>query len=284
MVVIRQCNAEDLINIQTCNLWCLPENYQLKYYLYHYLSWPQLIHVAENDNGEIVGYVLAKMEEEANPPHGHITSLAVRREYRKCGIATKLMKAAHARMQECFSAAYCSLHVRYTNRAALHLYKETLGYKVDDIEKGYYADGEDAYAMKCEFEKPKNKKKKHAAAINAAINQMSDQLAQVDIKSSATSSNTTASTASSSSSSGNSAPSTSSSANANGNTAPSSSSSGNVAASPQPGNEEATTTTSNDAKDQKLPTPPQPSVAPNTKPPPAASSSSSQQKKEKKKK
>ena len=70
--------------------------------MYHYLSWPQLIHVAENHKGQIVGYVLAKMEEDAKPPHGHITSLAVLRTHRKCGIATDLMKQAHLRMQVIF--------------------------------------------------------------------------------------------------------------------------------------------------------------------------------------
>ena len=119
--------------------------------MYHILAWPQLLHVAENHKGQIVGYVLAKMEDDANPPHGHITSLAVLRTHRKCGLATKLMKQAHMRMQEAFGAAYCSLHVRYTNVAAYHLYSQTLGYKIDDIEKGYYADGEDAYSMKMEF-------------------------------------------------------------------------------------------------------------------------------------
>ena len=142
MVCIRQANADDLISMQNSNLWCLPENYQLKYYLYHALSWPQLLHVAENHKGQIVGYVLAKMEEDANPPHGHITSLAVLRTHRKCGIATKLMRQAHERMQEAFGSTYCSLHVRYTNMAAFHLYSQTLGYQIDNIEKGYYADGE----------------------------------------------------------------------------------------------------------------------------------------------
>jgi N-alpha-acetyltransferase 10/11 len=130
------------------------QSYQLKYYLYHYLSWPQLIHVAENHKGEIVGYVLAKMEEDANPAHGHITSLAVLRTYRKCGIATQLMRQAHARMQECFQAQFCSLHVRKTNMAAFHLYSQTLGYSITEVEKGYYADGEDAYSMKCSFDRP----------------------------------------------------------------------------------------------------------------------------------
>jgi len=32
-----------------------------QYYFYHILSWPQLLHVAEDYNGKIVGYVLAKM-------------------------------------------------------------------------------------------------------------------------------------------------------------------------------------------------------------------------------
>eukprot|EP01041_Mallomonas_annulata_P008549 gene8549-17629_t len=153
MVCVRQATAHDLLQMQTTNLWCLPENYQMKYYLYHLLSWPQLLHVAENHKGQIVGYVLAKMEEDAEPPHGHITSLAVLRTHRKCSLATKLMQQAHARMQETFDSHYCSLHVRYTNMAAFHLYSQTLGYEIDDVEKGYYADGEDAYSMRCPFKK-----------------------------------------------------------------------------------------------------------------------------------
>ena len=154
MVCIRQAIPEDLIQMQNSNLWCLPENYALKYYFYHALSWPQLLHVAENHKGQIVGYVLAKMEEDAVPAHGHITSLAVLRTHRKCGLATKLMLQAHARMKEAFGSHYCSLHVRYTNTAAFHLYSKTLGYVIDEVEKGYYADGEDAYSMKCVFVVP----------------------------------------------------------------------------------------------------------------------------------
>ena len=33
-------------------------------------------------------------------PHGHITSLAVLRTYRKCGIATKLMQASRKSQEE----------------------------------------------------------------------------------------------------------------------------------------------------------------------------------------
>ncbi|CAI7889977.1 unnamed protein product, partial [Closterium sp. NIES-53] len=86
--------VEDLLAMQSCNLMCLPENYQMKYYLYHILSWPQLLYVAEDYNKKIVGYVLAKMEEESTECRGHITSLAVSRTHRKLGLATKLMTAA----------------------------------------------------------------------------------------------------------------------------------------------------------------------------------------------
>ncbi|CAK0813434.1 unnamed protein product, partial [Prorocentrum cordatum] len=148
---------DDLYGMQACNLQCLPENYQMKYYFYHMLSWPQLPQVAVDYNNKIVGYVLAKMEEDSDEPHGHVTSLAVLRSHRKLGIASKLMRASMEVMEHCFGAEYVSLHVRYTNRAAFTLYSQTLGFEIHDIEKGYYADKEDAYDMRKMF--PKGRKR-----------------------------------------------------------------------------------------------------------------------------
>ena len=54
-------------------------------------------------------------------------------------------------MAEVFNANYVSLHVRMSNSAALHLYRDTLGFEVEKIESKYYADGEDAYAMKMDL-------------------------------------------------------------------------------------------------------------------------------------
>ncbi|CAK9293624.1 unnamed protein product [Gordionus sp. m RMFG-2023] len=150
---IRNARPDDLINMQNCNLLCLPENYQMKYYLYHILSWPQLSYVAEDEKGKIIGYVLAKMEEDSeDDPHGHITSLAVKRPFRRLGLAQKLMDQASFAMVECFKAKYVSLHVRKSNRAALNLYINSLGFNVIEIEPKYYADGEDAYSMKRNLE------------------------------------------------------------------------------------------------------------------------------------
>jgi peptide alpha-N-acetyltransferase len=107
----------------------------MKYYFYHLLTWPQLLWVAEDFDGTIVGYVMAKMEEDETVPkhgtlshsinldvyattyctqtcfQGHITSLSVLRTHRR-GIATSLMRRSQCEMQEVFDAEYVSLHVR----------------------------------------------------------------------------------------------------------------------------------------------------------------------------
>ena len=54
-------------------------------------------------------------------------------------------------MVETFNASYVSLHVRMSNIAALRLYRDTLGFLVENIEPKYYADGEDAYSMKMDL-------------------------------------------------------------------------------------------------------------------------------------
>lgn len=67
-------------------------------------------------------------------------------------------------MLEVYNAQYVSLHVRKSNRAAIHLYRDTLQFKypfhfsylinpplidrVHEVESKYYADGEDAFAMR----------------------------------------------------------------------------------------------------------------------------------------
>ena len=111
-----------------------------------------MLHVAETDDGNIVGYVLAKLEDEdeknkAKPLEAHITSLSVLRSHRKLGLATKLMKATHRQMTRVFKVDLCSLRVRVTNRAAYTLYNDVLKYTTRGIENNYYADGEDAFDM-----------------------------------------------------------------------------------------------------------------------------------------
>ena len=141
--------------MQATNTSNLGENYSMKYYIYHAFLWPQLIHLYEDFNGKMNGYVMAKMEEEGEtgdvPEHGHITSVATNRPARKLGIATTLMRQTEKQVQDVFSGRYIALHVRNTNDPAIRLYQDTLGYRVHNIDQQYYADHEDAYEMKCVF-------------------------------------------------------------------------------------------------------------------------------------
>lgn len=93
------------------------------------------------------------MEEEPSDgiPHGHITSLSVMRTHRRLGLAEKLMRQSQRAMAEIYAGQYVSLHVRVSNVAALHLYRDTLGFTVDKTESKYYADGEDAYSMRMDL-------------------------------------------------------------------------------------------------------------------------------------
>jgi ribosomal protein S18 acetylase RimI-like enzyme len=160
-VSIRRGTAEDLLAMQNANLLNLPENYNRKYWTYHYICWPSILFVAEDTKGRIVGYVLSKMNDDERREddkkagkrevNGHITSLAVLRTHRRQGLATKLMQASQRDMHECYQAEFCSLHVRKSNQAAFHLYSETLKYKIHKVEVGYYADGENAYSMRYTF-------------------------------------------------------------------------------------------------------------------------------------
>lgn len=151
MVSARELSGEFLLRPGRTQL---TSTRQFKYFAFHGVLWQPLIHIAEDEKGRVVGYVLAKMNDDSlsddkdKEKHGHITSLAVLRTHRKLGIATKLMEASQRDQVECFQALYCSLHVRKSNKAAFHLYSETLDYLVHEKEIGYYADGEDAYSMR----------------------------------------------------------------------------------------------------------------------------------------
>ena len=112
----------------------------------------------------------------------HVTSLSVLRTHRKLGIATKLMRAAHHQMKRVFNCDTCSLHVRVSNKAALTLYRDVLGYEVRDVDKQYYADKEDAYDMRVYFNKSAEEEKKASEETDPEGKGASDQYAESNPK------------------------------------------------------------------------------------------------------
>ncbi|KAF8201828.1 acyl-CoA N-acyltransferase [Pholiota molesta] len=149
---IRLAKVEDLMGMQACNLQNLPENYMMRFWMYHSMTWSQISFVAEDHKGRIVGYVLAKIDEPSEEDkdqaiHGHVNSISVLRSYRRLGLAKKLMLLSQEAMASIYKASYVSLHVRKSNKAAIALYRDTLGFEVAKVEKKYYGDGEDALSM-----------------------------------------------------------------------------------------------------------------------------------------
>ena len=61
------------------------------------------------------------------------------------------MEQTHKMMKEIAEMEVVTLHVRFSNIAATNLYMKRLGYAMIKIDKGYYADGEDAHFLKKEL-------------------------------------------------------------------------------------------------------------------------------------
>jgi ribosomal-protein-alanine N-acetyltransferase len=86
----------------------------------------------------VIGFVGGAIRKE----HGHISGVAVDREYRMNGVGKRLLKMVGAEFLA-DGLERITLEVRKSNRNAIRFYKKN-GYKKSYDIKGYYADGEDA--------------------------------------------------------------------------------------------------------------------------------------------
>jgi N-terminal acetyltransferase B complex catalytic subunit len=96
-----------------------------------------------------MGYVLGKAEGDANLWHGHVTAVTVSPEYRRLGVAKKLMGSLEDVSQDLYNGHFVDLFVRVSNALAIMMYKN-LGYTVYRRVLGYYSgdDEEDAFDMR----------------------------------------------------------------------------------------------------------------------------------------
>lgn len=150
---IRNVKQEDIIKVIEINRRCLPENYSYAFFENIYEDHPKSFFIAETYDGEIVGYVMCRVERVLSKissfkikKSGHIISIAIIPEYRGMGIGKALMLNALRSLKEEYGCEESYLEVRVSNKIAIKLYLE-LGYKIVDVLKSYYIDGEDAYMM-----------------------------------------------------------------------------------------------------------------------------------------
>lgn len=93
------------------------------------------------ENNRVIGYIITCIEGSS----AHIISIAVRRDFRGRGVGSALLCTA-LRLLENGRVNRVYLEVRTSNKNAISLY-EKAGFKVVEILRNYYSDGEDGYKM-----------------------------------------------------------------------------------------------------------------------------------------
>ncbi|NXV96436.1 NAA20 acetyltransferase, partial [Calonectris borealis] len=105
MTTLRAFTCDDLFRFNNINLDPLTETYGIPFYLQYLAHWPEYFIVAEAPGGELMGYsatalmlcmftVMGKAEGSVAREewHGHVTALSVAPEFRRLGLAAKLME------------------------------------------------------------------------------------------------------------------------------------------------------------------------------------------------
>lgn len=105
---------------------------------------PLSVLVTSQQGGKIVGFALGRVVVD----EGELYQIGVLPEFRRQGIAERLLTELQERMRE-RGAVCCFLEVRSRNSGAIALYQK-LGYSHISVRKGYYGD-DDALIFQINF-------------------------------------------------------------------------------------------------------------------------------------
>ena len=143
-MLIRPFSINDSSDIMKIDV----ESFETKnpsYDLFIYLTYGSEIFVADIGS-MVVGYIVIQHKLYESK----IMSIAVKKEFRKRGIGSMLLKKAIESAKE-KGKKRLLLEVRVSNIPAQNLYKK-YGFKVINVLPAYYSDGEDAYLMCLNFD------------------------------------------------------------------------------------------------------------------------------------
>ena len=97
-------------------------------------------------NSDIAGFIITQVEVEENTEFGHIITINVPPNYRRKGIATKLLQEIETLLKQ-KGISECRLEVREDNHPAIKLY-QTLGYQTIGKLENYYGKKHGIYLKK----------------------------------------------------------------------------------------------------------------------------------------
>lgn len=142
-IIITPMKLEDLNEVLEIEVLAFATPWSRNSFLYELLENERAIYLtAKNEYDQIMGYVgMWTVFDE-----GHITNLATHPQYRRQGVAYKLMNELFAVSKE-KGVRYLTLEVRRTNSSAQELYQK-MGFVHMGVRRKYYLDNnEDALIM-----------------------------------------------------------------------------------------------------------------------------------------
>ena len=110
--------------------------------------------LAESLGGVLAGFVIVHLERSARTWRGYVVTLDVAPDYRREGLAGRLIGSAEQRAQVA-GAEWMELHVSVVNAAAI-LFYEGRGYVRQTMRRGFYGAGSDAYVYRKDLRAAKN--------------------------------------------------------------------------------------------------------------------------------
>jgi ribosomal-protein-alanine N-acetyltransferase len=142
MIKIRRLMEKDMDKIIEIEKESFEFNYPLTIIRQIYTLLPDGFLVAEDDNGDIIGYVMTTIEWG----NGHIVSIAVDKNHRNKGIGTLLLNTLEEYLFIKCSVKYIVLEVRFNNTNARKFYYKR-EYRDKRLLPKYYDDDSDAILM-----------------------------------------------------------------------------------------------------------------------------------------
>jgi ribosomal-protein-alanine N-acetyltransferase len=149
MRTIRPVKQTDFNQIMTIEFESFSDPYPLHFFLYLAENAPDLFLVSVQ-NGELLGYIVAEIEQHAGLKIGHLLSVAVRSGKRRVGVGYDLMASLNEMLKE-KGCREVILEVRVSNDSAKAFYQKH-GFVETRRSRKYYEDGEDALVMSLRLE------------------------------------------------------------------------------------------------------------------------------------
>jgi len=153
---------DDLLRFNNVNLDSWTETFNMSFYFNYLTRWPECCVIAESADGTIAGYIIGKVEGHGEDWHSHVSAISVAPEFRRTGVAIRLMEHLDEVSEKVHKVYFCDLFVRSSNIAAISFY-ESLGYVTFRTVVGYYSGEEDA----CDMRKPLSRDKDKNSIKNA---------------------------------------------------------------------------------------------------------------------